>query len=192
LTSLLSVALGGVIISLALKDGRYTEATAAAVAGVSVFAGIYAAAQALERLLEPLSHWFLSTEGEESTYSSAGSEADAAVAAWMAKPSDETKAAAETEMAAMAAAKAKIDEKKDDRAAAFWAIATVSGMLVSGFLHLYLLKLIGVSTTHGWDVFATGLVIGSGTKPLHDLITKISSKSEDSATSGSTTTTATS
>lgn len=187
LISLLSVVVSGVIIAQVMKDSTYAAA-AAAVTGLSVFAGIYAAAQALERFLEPLSHWFLSTHDDENAYVEAVAAADKAVAAWMAKPSDDTKKVAEDAMEAMAKAKTKIDERKDDRAAAYWGIATIAGMLVSGFFHLYLLKLIGVSTTHGWDVVATGLIIGSGTKPLHDLITKITKSSSASESGGETTT----
>jgi hypothetical protein len=187
LISLAAVVLSGVIIGQVMKDSNYA-AVAAAVTGLTVFAGIYAAAQALERFLEPLSHWFLSTQDDENSYAEAVAAADTAVAAWMADPSDATKDAAEKAMEAMAKAKTKIDELKDDRAAAYWGIATIAGMLVSGFFHLYLLKLIGVTTTHGWDVVATGLIIGSGTKPLHDLISKITKSSTDSESGGATTT----
>jgi hypothetical protein len=61
-------------------------------------------------------------------------------------------------------------------------------MLASGFMHIYLLKLIGITTTHAWDVFATGLIVGSGTKPVHDLVTKLSASSSSAGDSGGTTT----
>jgi hypothetical protein len=43
-----------------------------------------------------------------------------------------------------------------------------------------LLKTIGASIKwEALDVFVTGLVIGSGTKPLHDLITLVQEKKEE-------------
>ncbi len=180
-SSLAAVVVAGLVLGQVMKDAKYSE-TAVAIAGLSVFAGIYAAAQGLERFLEPISHWFLSTQNGEKSYGDAVVEADKAITAWRANPTDETRATAETKMKSMADAKAKIDERRDDRSAAYWAIASIAGMLVSGFFHLYLLKLIGVTTTLGWDVAATGVIVGSGTKPVHDLITKASSSS--SAASG--------
>jgi hypothetical protein len=187
LLSLIVVVGAGVAIAVGMKDANYLV-PAAAVSGVSLFAGIYAGAQVIERLLEPLSHWLLSTQGDESKYAAAVGAADTAVTTWQTDPTPATKKAAEDEMLAMATAKKKIDEMKDDRAAVYWAIASVAGMLASGFMHIYLLKLIGITTTHAWDVFATGLIVGSGTKPVHDLVTKLSASSSSAGDSGGTTT----
>jgi hypothetical protein len=185
--SLGAVVVAAIVLGQVMKDAKYGQA-AAAVAGLSVFAGLYAAAQGLERFLEPVSHWFLSTETDENAYSGAVSAADDAVAAWVANPTAATKDAAEKKMKAMAEAKGTVDDRRDDRAAAYWALASIAGMTISGFFHLYLLSLVGVTTTHGWDVAATGIIVRSGTKPLHDLITNMSSGgSSDESSGGSTT-----
>jgi hypothetical protein len=186
--SLIGVVAAAVLFGLLLKDAKYSQTTVA-VAGLSVFAGLYAAAQGLERFLEPISHWFLSTVSDENDYSTAVSAADDAVAAWAATPTPASKTEAEDKMNAMAKAKGKVDGRRDDRAAAYWGIASIAGMAVSGYFHVYLLRLVGVATTHGWDLAATGIIIGSGTKPLHDLITNLSSggASSDAASGGSTT-----
>lgn len=188
--SLIGVALAGLLVPTLIDRGIYSS-TAAAVTGISVFAGIYAVAQAIERLLEPLSHWLLSSETTDNAYGEAVEKADAGVTAWRSSPENAaTRDAAETAMKDMAKAKNSVDERKDDRAAIFWAIASVLGMLASAQFGLFLLKLIGVSSSYGWDVFATGLILGAGTKPLHDLITNLSSGSPtDSSGGGSTTTT---
>ncbi len=188
LVSLVVVVAAGFVIGQVMKDAKYAHA-AAAVTGVSVFAGIYAAAQGIERFLEPVSHWLLPTTGTDKGYEDAVVAADEAITTWQSDPSAETKDEAERKMGAMATAKTKVDERRDDRAAVYWAIASIVGMAASGFFHIYLLRLIGVVTTHGWDVFATGVIVGSGTKPVHDVITRVSGASTSDGSGGSATTT---
>lgn len=174
---------GWLIPNVLIKHGASYATAAAAVTGISVFAGIYAGAQAIERLLEPLSHWLLPTETSDDEYGKAVTAADKAVTAWLAEPTDATKQAIETAMNQMATKKNAIDELQDDRAVIFWAIASVVGILAAAQFNLFLLKLIGISTTYSWDVFATGLILGAGTKPLHELIGKLSSSSDSSGDS---------
>lgn len=194
LIAIAAVIVAGVIIGMATEDSNYAAA-AAAVTGVSIFAGIYAAAQGIERLLEPISSWLLPDGNDSSSYENAVKEADSKISAWFAAPTDTgKKAAAEQAMEAMAKAKQQLDKRRKEREAIFWGVASIAGMLASGFFHLYLLKLIGVETSRAWDVFATGVIVGAGTKPLHELIQRLSSSSTaDSTTSGagSTTTTTT-
>jgi hypothetical protein len=58
-------------------------------------------------------------------------------------------------------------------------------MVVCGYAGIFVLKTVGITTAPWLDLLVTGLVIAGGTKPLHDLISNISSssKSKDSATS---------
>jgi hypothetical protein len=57
---------------------------------------------------------------------------------------------------------------------ASYLIASLLGMLSSGYLGMFLLRVIGVTTAPLWmDIAVTGLAVGAGTKPLHDLISKI-------------------
>jgi hypothetical protein len=52
-------------------------------------------------------------------------------------------------------------------------------MLMSGFLKARLLQTVGVKGSVTWlDVVVTGLVVGAGTKPLHDLISNLSASKE--------------
>lgn len=64
-----------------------------------------------------------------------------------------------------------------DRTVFFWAIATIFGLGISGGFGFLLLQT--VSSNHVnrlLDLLVTGLTIGAGTKPMHDLITGIQSK----------------
>jgi hypothetical protein len=64
------------------------------------------------------------------------------------------------------------------RATAFWALATCLGMLVAAAMNLYFMKTVGITVGYPWEeILATGLIIGGGTKPLHDLVKLISTTS---------------
>lgn len=66
---------------------------------------------------------------------------------------------------------------KADRAALTMGLATLAGVAASCGFGLYFLAAVGMgSVSHSIDAIVTGLTIGAGTKPLHDLITGIQSK----------------
>jgi hypothetical protein len=55
-----------------------------------------------------------------------------------------------------------------------WAMASLLGMLSSAYLGVFLLHAIGVTSAPPLlDIAVTGMAVGAGTKPLHDLISKI-------------------
>jgi len=91
-----------------------------------------------------------------------------------------------------AAAQAELDQRRADKAVAYWALATVLGLLLSATLGIYLLHIVGLRSDglarngawtagflgatgirHMIDLLVTGLAIGGGTKPLHDLISNL-------------------
>lgn len=139
---------------------RLSPAVPSLAEGLSPFAAIYVAAQALERLLEPFSGWVL---GDTK------SKAKRKVLTARAKDNEEQELGARRELRAVRA----------DRAIFFWALATVLAMFASATAGLFLLHLIGVTGAPSWlDILVTGLAIGGGTKPLHDLIARIEKSKE--------------
>jgi hypothetical protein len=140
-------------------------------AGVSVFALFYVVTQGLERLLEPFARLWDATK----------------------EPTGERDAASvEAELEIAAKRQATVDERRANRTVVLWAVASVLGMALSAVLGLYLLHAVGLQddlvgldgrvagslgsaagVRHALDLLVTGLAIGGGTKPLHDLIQNI-------------------
>jgi hypothetical protein len=107
----------------------------------------------------------------------------------------ESEAPAITRKAAVdlaAAAQAELDQRRADKAVAYWALASILGLLLSATLGIYLLHIVGLRSDglaadgtwavgilsatgirHMLDLLVTGLAIGGGTKPLHDLISNL-------------------
>jgi hypothetical protein len=98
----------------------------------------------------------------------------------------------------VAVAQAELNQRRADKAIVYWAFASILGILLSGLLGLYLLHIIGLkgdgiddrgawtaagwtwaSTRHLLDLLVTGLAIGGGTKPLHDLIGNLQEAKND-------------
>jgi hypothetical protein len=126
--------------------------------GVAAFALFYVAAQAIERVLEPIASMDPWKKKRQTTR-------DQALAA--AASGDGTASAAAT-------AQGALDQWRANRAVALWAIATILGMFASAKLGLYFVSaLVEVDPNVHLDVLVTGLAIGGGTKPLHDLITRV-------------------
>lgn len=180
-----------------------------ATAGVNVFAGLYVAAQAIERTLEPMREWLgdplkkveSPTEGEATDATTAGSaattkgarksdlqyvrnlaikqarEKTAAAAADTADPA--ARSAAENAAGVAAAAQAAVEEERANSAVIMWALASFLGIVIAAWVGLGLLHTVGVQDAPRWvDVVVTGLAIGGGTKPLHDLIGNLQASKE--------------
>jgi hypothetical protein len=146
--------------------------------GFTSFAVIYIVAQAIERFLQPISEiWGKPEQVEEAKQTVAAKKSLVELAA----QGDATQKAEKEE----AVAQKELDYRKLERATFFWAIASVLALLVCGALGLGLLQ--SVSQVDGgnvkpwfqaFDVIVTGLAIGAGTKPLHDLISAIQKAKE--------------
>jgi len=70
----------------------------------------------------------------------------------------------------------RISDKKTKRIVGLWIVASFLGLILCGALKIGLLKTIGATIPPGWEIIdyaVSGIVIGSGTKPLHDIIAKI-------------------
>ncbi|HKB51331.1 MAG TPA: hypothetical protein VKC63_07870 [Solirubrobacterales bacterium] len=120
-------------------------------ANFALFAGFYAAAQVIERLLELVSPVLPFWEIPD--------------------PTTPGGAAAPVQMAT-----AKAAQIKADRAAAAHGIAAVLGVAASCAFGLFFLQAVGFHASNTIDTFATGIIIAAGTKPLHDLISGLQNK----------------
>ena len=144
------------------------SAPAVPAAGLNMFALFYVVAQAIERLLEPISNFVYSPVP-------ATNQRDQKVAAFLSDPQHSTAKQA-------ADAQAALDTVRANRAVIFWAIATIISMGASAWFKLYFLHLVGITGVGRVpELFATGLIIGSGTKPLHDLISRIQKASTNAS-----------
>jgi hypothetical protein len=89
---------------------------------------------------------------------------------------------------AVAHYKAAVDRARASRGVLMWGIATGAATLLSAAGGFYLLRMINVdpaswSVVPPWlDALVTGLVVGSGTKPLHDLINRVQQQNSITST----------
>lgn len=182
--------------------------------GISIFAVLYIAAQAIERILEPFAPLVARTRKTEESEADEKDEADEADApggqgAPRTRPATTTRfvsrkeqetlrsrslaAAISTdddlqkkrELEKAAAAQEAISRTRRNTALWLWTAATVIALLGSGLIGMTLLTTIGVAKAPVFvDLLVTGLAIGGGTKPLHDLIgnlEKAKEKKDDTA-----------
>jgi len=109
------------------------------------------------------------------------------------KPESEALAIVQRKALELAAAtQAELDQRRADKAVAYWALASTLGLLLSATLGMYLLHIVGLrgdgmaangtwaagilsgaGIRHMIDLLVTGLAIGGGTKPLHDLVSNL-------------------
>ena len=140
----------------------------------TALAAVVLFATALERLLEPLSKYLLSDAAEKQ-------QADT-------KKQIATNAAADTNLdvtavtpvANLAAASvAVLAQKKNERAIAYWAIATCfafTGPALFGIFFLRVVSVAGAAPNRFLDMLLTALIVGAGTKPVHDAISGIEAR----------------
>jgi len=158
------VAFGGLVAYVMPRTNPFQISNAmTAYAALLVFAG------AVERLLEPFSHWLPGTRARN-VY-------EASIASMMnGDPA--------SNLNTVARAKAALDRAIGNRAVVIWGIATAVSTIVAAASGFYLLRMVSASgwtpTISPWvDALVTGLVVGSGTKPLHDVITRVQSAGSD-------------
>ncbi|GAA1816238.1 hypothetical protein GCM10009682_41430 [Luedemannella flava] len=137
---------------------------------VSAFGALLVFAGAVERVLEPITRWMPGRKPQE-RYERALADMDNGVPG-------------ATQIAAVA--KAACERARASRGVLMWGIATALATVLSSSAGFYLLRALNADT--GWnavptwvDAMVTGLIVGSGTKPLHDLITKVQKPKEGTA-----------
>jgi hypothetical protein len=128
---------------------------------MSAFAALFVFSAAVERVLEPLSRW-MPGRGDQHRYEQAIADMDNGVPG---------------AMNAAAHFKAAVDSARASRGILMWGLATFAATLLSAGSGFHLLRMLSDSPNWNgvapWvDALVTGLVVGSGTKPLHDLVTR--------------------
>ena len=145
--------------------------------GYVPFAGLVVVTLGLERLLEPVSQVLLPNgPAKENSPVQRAVRSKSAAQLAAADPA-KTTGDVLSEVSRAAADQAAADARRTERTIIFWAIASVCGLGISGGFGFFLLQ--SVSSTHVnsfLDLTVTGLAIGAGTKPVHDLITSVQSK----------------
>jgi hypothetical protein len=76
--------------------------------------------------------------------------------------------------------------RRANKATLLWVAATVLAMFGSAMTGVSLLSLLGITTARWFDILVTGLAVGGGTKPLHDLIGFIQSEKDIAKVASST------
>jgi hypothetical protein len=135
---------------------------------MSTFGALFVFSAATERVLEPFSRW-MPGRTELERYERAVADLENGVPG---------------AMNAAAHYKAAVDSARASRGILMWGIATFAATIFSASAGFYLLRML--SDNPSWngvapwtDALITGLVVGSGTKPVHDVIQRF----QNSATS---------
>ncbi|GAA2554677.1 hypothetical protein GCM10010435_26480 [Winogradskya consettensis] len=130
----------------------------------TVFAGLLVFAAAVERLLEPFARWM------------PGRAARAAVERARAYAVNQAGQLSHQDLVAVAEAEALAARSQAVRTVLLWGVATAVATVISSLCGFYVLH--GIAAA-GWDAvpvwadaLVTGVLVGSGTKPVHDLITR--------------------
>jgi hypothetical protein len=137
----------------------------------STFAAMFAVSAAVERVLEPFSR-FMPGRGAQEKYEKAVADMENGVPG---------------AMNAAAHFKSAVDSARASRGVLMWGLATFAATLMSAGSGFYLLRALsanphwnGVAT---WaDALVTGLVVGSGTKPVHDILTRVQQRTNAAQT----------
>jgi hypothetical protein len=179
------VLLGAALIVWQTTDPDYSKGSVAkAVEGLALFALFFVTAAALERFLEPIAALVPGIDRPTDDFEAKKEAAAKAVrgADEAAKNDPNRQTLLDTAKASLdeaAAAMAKVDRHKGDRTIGLWFIATILAIWASAALKLYFLRTVGIANVpRGLEILATGLIIGAGTKPLHDLVTGIQAKKD--------------
>jgi hypothetical protein len=174
-----------VVAALVFPDSKFVEGAGnTTVDGMTIFAVFFVGATAIERLLEPFSSALLPQEENKKKAADtkkAAKEATGAIAAAVTADPETTPdtSDADTKLQAAAQADQVLSDRDWGRKVLFWAIASAVAVVASASLKLYFLGTVGIAHATRWEeILATGLILGAGTKPLHDLTELISAKKD--------------
>jgi hypothetical protein len=165
---------GGIFIAGQVQPAPFTPAD-----GFSALALFYIAAQAVERIIEPFTG-LVTAPAAEGAGSVKKPEAEAQRSAAIASAYKASDSSDKQQMTDLAASWHKVvEEIRNNTKIYAWGVATMLGGLASGYLGLYIMKAVGATGTPQWlDIAITGVIVGGGSKGLHDLIKNIEKAKE--------------
>ena len=148
--------------------------------GIGIFAVFYIAAQALERVFELIRMLFpAATAVSDVKKSDVRSKAKRDLAAATNALANGQDDVAAQKLQAAADGDAKEEKLEKNTSLVAWGLNSFFAAVLAGWLGLYLLAAVGVDDVNRWiDIAVTSLVIGGGTKPLHDLIKNLEKSKE--------------
>lgn len=144
-------------------DETYAVATMPISSEVATIVALLLFAAVVERLLEPFARW-LPGRRARSRYEQ--------------QIADLANHLPTATLSSVAAAKAKVGQHRADKAVLTWGLATAVATVLAAAAGFHLLRmLVGADAWQAvpvWvDALATGLIVGSGTKPVHDLLMRV-------------------
>ncbi|HVE95067.1 MAG TPA: hypothetical protein VNB24_09115 [Acidimicrobiales bacterium] len=164
-----ALALGGAIVGWLLFTS-VDPAPFRPASDYSVLAGLFVMAAAVERLLEPFAVYV----GPKTTQTRSALE-NAVATAVTAPEAENLKAAANMQ--------ATLNRKRFERGFILWGAATLVATLLCAGFGLLMLRAVSAEPAKDpnrfMDLLVTGLVVGAGTKPLHDLVTRMQKAKEE-------------
>ncbi|HST69536.1 MAG TPA: hypothetical protein VLI94_07750 [Solirubrobacterales bacterium] len=174
-------AVGAAVVAAFLLE-EFVDVTIGISEGFAPFAVIYIVAQAVERLIQPFTTFTVKAQDKSQAVSELAKTRGARTLALRAANLDlldeKTDEAVEKEK--------ELAQINADRAMTYWAAATAIALLICGLLGLGLIGSVATLSGPWWvdnlDVVITGIAIGAGTKPLHDLISFIQNKKQKTET----------
>jgi len=165
--------------------------------GISIFAPLYILAQSIERLVEPFSDYLAGAaapdagdgDGQSPNADGGGQQPTGKTLLGIFVPSATiTKTTAlDTRNTAIAGRDASlaaewervVDKIRRNTSVIAWGIASLLGILACGTFGLYMMRLTGFTAVPKQvDILISGLAVGSGTKPLHELISNLQKNKE--------------
>lgn len=143
--------------------------------GVSLFAVIYLFAQIVERIVEPFSDLKVFQSSHEIEQKSSEIDLREAKIKKMLEDKDKQYTDIKWQKSALdyvSKHKSKMDAL---RKVQLWAFSSILGVIIC-YSTIGLFELSGIPILHFWDALFSGMLIGGGTKSLHDLISSIEKK----------------
>jgi hypothetical protein len=179
LIGFLALAVSIAIVSALAGLGIKTQLSvpAAVSSGASIYAIFYLLAQFDERLVEPFSNTSL-FGGHDDPNDDTPSQKKKVVSSLQSKNAPNQQASGDPPKPknGNSLTDAESASLKQARTISLWCLASGIGIILC-YITVGFLQVVGISASHFWDAILSGVIVGGGTKPLHDFINLLDNKS---------------